>query len=359
MSPDRTTITRAEAIRRRKEEEQNRKERDPQSGFSKTRSASTPKSEPKPASSMGRQARGGSPAVSNSRIRHRYDIAMSVPYGRARTVSTQKTPRFSISMPRIQIHPGPRLLSFFIMAFCALDLFIMFSMDPFVVRSAQIVGNKRISVQEIISASGALNQPSAFINPLQIEYNVRVAFPDVDTVQVDVNLPAGMVVTVSERKPMAAWDQNGKIMWIDARGYSFPARGEAPGLITITAAGDPPTPIAPAPVSTDTTATNPVAISSPLPTIGATPFLTSDLTDEIKTLSSYVPQGTALVFDPKYGLGWSDPAGWKVYFGHSNGDTALKLSVYQAMITYLSSNNLQPVLISVEYPNAPFYRLEQ
>jgi hypothetical protein len=37
----------------------------------------------------------------------------------------------------------------------------------------------------------------------------------------------------------------------------------------------------------------------------------------------------------------------------------LKYQVYQSMIDYLTKNNIQPNLISVEYPSAPFYRVEQ
>jgi hypothetical protein len=75
-------------------------------------------------------------------------------------------------------------------------------------------------------------------------------------------------------------------------------------------------------------------------------------------LSPLVPQDATLVFDPAYGLGWSDPRGWRVYFGHSDGDADLKYQVYQAMLDYLTKNNIQPTLISVEYPTAPFYRVE-
>jgi len=346
MSPDRTTITRAEAIRRRKEDEQNRQERGAQKNVSKIRSTSAPKADARPAGSMGRPARSNGSAVATSRLRNRYDLAMSVPHGRARSFAPQKSQGwFSINIPRPK--PGLRLFSFFLVLFCAMDLYVMFSMDPFIVRSAHINGNNRISVQEIESASGAMDQPAAFINPLQLEHNIKVAFPDIDSVQVSVNIPAGLSISVSERTPVAAWQQDDKTVWVDAKGYAFPARGEAPNLVTINALGAPPTPVQ--------AAEDP---NSP-PAIGAQAFLASDLTDEIKTLSSYVPQGTILVFDPRYGLGWSDPAGWTVYFGHSNGDTELKIRVYQAMIDYLSKNNLQPVLISVEYPNAPFFRLEQ
>jgi len=113
-------------------------------------------------------------------------------------------------------------------------------------------------------------------------------------------------------------------------------------LITVTAAGGPPLP----------------AGFDPAQVIGARPFLSTDLANAITTLAPFLPQGASLVFDPQYGLGWSDPSGWKVYFGQSNGDTHLKLQVYQAIITSLGEQNIQPSLISVEYPSAPFYRIE-
>ena len=43
----------------------------------------------------------------------------------------------------------------------------------------------------------------------------------------------------------------------------------------------------------------------------------------------------------------------------ANGDNGLKIKVYQNMLDYLSKKKIKPVLISVEYPNAPFYRVEQ
>ena len=159
----------------------------------------------------------------------------------------------------------------------------------------------------------------------------------------EVNLPAEVVVTVSERQPVVAWLQDGQTVWVDAQGYAFPPRGLVEGLVTVTSAGAPPIP----------------ASVNVAQTIGARPFLTPDLSATIVTLSPHVPQGAALIFDPGYGLGWSDPRGWKVYFGHSNGDAGLKFQVYQSMLDYLAQHNIQPTLISVEYPNAPFYRVEQ
>jgi cell division protein FtsQ len=351
MSPDRTTITRAEAIRRRKEEEQKRRDKMAPRTTSKPKPAAKPKAAAKPKLKLiparkpaarpkaERAAPRALSPVSTSRLRHRYDIAMSTPYGRAETYNRPKAR--AISMPKISV--GPRLLSFLVAVLCATGLYYMFSMDPFIVKDASILGNSRVGVNQIASILGVANQPAALLNPAQIEYNILATFPDISTASVEVELPARVVVTVSERQPVVAWQQDGQTAWVDAQGYAFPPRGQVAGLVTVTSAGAPPTP------------TN-VNIAQ---TVGARPFLTSDLSAAIVTLSPLVPQGATLVFDPAYGLGWSDPRGWKVYFGHSTGDAVLKFQVYQSMLDYLAKNNIQPALINVEYPNAPFYRVEQ
>ncbi len=229
------------------------------------------------------------------------------------------------------------------MILCAVGLYYLFSMDPFIVRNASILGNSRVSVEEIGGALGIANQPAVLLSPAQIEHNLLEAFPEIATAEVEVNLPAQVVVTVSERQPVVAWQQAGQITWVDTQGYAFPPRGEAPGLVTVNSAVTPPTP------------TNLDLVQ----TIGAQPFLTSDLSTAIVTLAPFLPEGATLIYDQAYGLGWSDPRGWKVYFGQSNGNAALKYQVYQSMLDYLSKQEVQPTLISVEYPNAPYYRVEQ
>ena len=361
MSPDRTTITRAEAIRRRKEEEEKRREKTAPKIISRLKPAAKPKpaARPKPATpkSVAKSGlisahkpagkpkaerampRTGLSSASASRLRHRYDIAMSAPHGRPENYHRPKAP--ALSIPKISI--GPRLLSFLFVALCAAGLYYMFSMDPFIVRGASILGNSRVSVEQIANILGVANQPAALLNPAQIEYNILAAFPDIATASVEVDLPAKVIVTVSERQPLVAWLQDGQTTWVDAQGYGFAPRGEVAGLVMVTSTGAPPAP----------------ANFNPSQKIGARPFLAPDLSAAIVTLSPFVPQGAALVFDPGYGLGWSDSRGWKVYFGHSNSDAALKYQVYQSMIDYLTKNNIQPNLISVEYPGAPFYRVEQ
>jgi hypothetical protein len=337
MSPDRITMTRAEAIRRRREEEQKRRD-------SLTQKRATPKLAPaKPkANKTPRQAapvKAAAPAATN-RHNRRYDIAMSAPYGRA-GLGAKPQQETSFSMPKVGF--GARWLSFLLIAACGTALYFMTSDSSFTVSSASVFGNNRVSAEEVSSILGVMGKPSVFLNPAQIEYNILATFPDVNGVRVDVNLPAEVVVTISERQPVAAWQQDGQTVWVDAQGYAFPPRGFVEGLVTISATGSPPVP-------------DDFDLRQ---TVGARHFLSKDMAAGLMILSPHVPQGSALIYDPYYGLGWTDPRGWQTYFGHSGNDITVKLQVYQSMLDFLTRRGVTPKLISVEYPDAPFYRTEQ
>lgn len=346
MSPDRTTITRAEAIRRRKDEEQKQREKLTQRNVTKPRTPPAPKVAAKSAARTGPKisASARSVTAATNQWQRRYDIAMSSPYRRATSSSVsskpKSTPRFSISLPNLRY--GPRWFSFFIAIFCLLDLYLALNSSMYVVSAAKITGNQRVSAAEIQSMLGIANLPAVYLDPSQIQVNILAAFPDIASADVKVGLPNTLTIKVEERKPIASWQQDGQTVWVDTSGYAFTPRGQVDGLTQIVAAGAPPTP----------------ANIDPNQTYGARPFLTADLTNTIQTLSADLPAGAAMVYDPQYGLGWSDPKGWKVYFGLTNADASLKLKVYQSMLEYLSKKNIQPTMISVEYPNAPFYRTE-
>jgi cell division protein FtsQ len=332
MSPDRVTMTRAEAIRRRREEEQKRRDSQAQKRIS------FPKPAPAKPKVNQTPAKAAAPVETNRHSR-RYDIAMSTPYGRVAV--EPKTPQApALHLPKLCF--GPRWISFLLIAACATGLYFITSDPYFMVGSADVVGNNRVSAEQISSVLGVMGKPAILLNPAQIEYNVIAAFPDVDGVQVAINLPAQVVVTVSERQPVAAWQQAGQTVWVDAQGYAFPPRGLVEGLVTISAVGAPP-------------ATDNVDMTQ---TVGARRFLSVEMATALMTLSSHVPQGSALIYDPHYGLGWTDPRGWQTYFGNSGESIAVKLQVYQSIVDNLTRQGIKPRLISVEYPDAPFYRTE-
>jgi len=57
-------------------------------------------------------------------------------------------------------------------------------------------------------------------------------------------------------------------------------------------------------------------------------------------------------------MGWIDPRGWKVYFGIDLSDLQVKEAEYQVIVDHLTQQGITPVMISVEFPHAPYYRTE-
>ena len=354
MSPDRIIMTRAEAIRRRKEEEQKQREKLAQKKVAIPVIKPAPKQEPKPAplrfakqiepvimGSMGIPAAKAKPApVTTSRWHRKFEVATTAPEPKAPAFKAPKAPSITISRPKIGF--GPRVFSFFLAVFCILDLYCMLNYEPFIAHNAEISGNSQISEQEIQSVLGIDNLPAAILNPAQVQINILAAFPNISSAQVDVNFPGDVVVSVVERTPIAAWQQDGQTVWLDAQGFSFPPHGQVDNLPSIAAQG------APHAITVD-----------PTQTIGAHPFLSNDMTQLIITLLTIQPKGAQLIFDPEHGVGWNDPQGWKVFFGQSSQNAAMKIQVYQSMLAYLQKKSIKPTLISVEYPNAPFYQMAQ
>ncbi|MCS6994569.1 MAG: FtsQ-type POTRA domain-containing protein [Anaerolineales bacterium] len=335
MSPDRLTLTRAEAIRRRKEEEQKRREKLTQKRVQVAEPPSAP-----PADRPTQVAPRVSPTVARSRFRARYDVAAMPLREQVRPQTSTRWQGAAFSLPKITF--GPRWFSLLLVIACVLMLYFYVTEPVFLAQEAVILGNGRVSAQEINTVLGIRNRPAAFLNPAQIEYNIRASFPEIYGAYVQVELPARVTITVVERQPVAAWQQDGQVLWVDAQGYAFPPRGEAAGLITVNATGSPPAPEA-----------------DPSQTVGARPFLRPELSAAIATLAPQIPEGATLVYDPKYGLGWSDPRGWQAYFGNNNQNMHVKLLVYQALVENLTARGVQPTVINVEYPDAPFYRISK
>ncbi len=162
-----------------------------------------------------------------------------------------------------------------------------------------------------------------------------------------------------ERHPLILWQQEGQAYWIDAEGVVFPTRGEAEVPLTVVTNSAPPSA---ALQSEETEAVeepqNEVSETDLRPTSLSIERTTPAFVQGILALMEYVPQDSVLQYDPEFGLGWQDPRGWLVYFGKGTMDIELKLAEYETIIATLTEQNLTPSLISLEFIDAPFYRLE-
>ena len=186
-----------------------------------------------------------------------------------------------------------------------------------------------------------------------------------------------MLVKVVERTPVLTWRQGDHARLVDADGFAFPMRLEATSPITplVDAAGSPPSlgvssqEIAALIANdllqvngnqdiqgqeeTDDPGSDLAGQSTPLQ-----PFLKPEMVSAILAMSKVVPSNVALIYDANHGLGWQNEHGWQVFLGDAQ-DMEMKLRVYDAIVQRLTSEEIQPSLISVEHVHNPYYRSEQ
>ncbi|HET9913276.1 MAG TPA: FtsQ-type POTRA domain-containing protein [Anaerolineales bacterium] len=246
----------------------------------------------------------------------------------------------SVSIPRLRT--GPRLFSFILVALLGVALYLAFNLPLFRVVEAHVTGNQVLVAAEINSALNVAGQPIFVLVPATLETRLRLNYPELVSVHVEVALPNVVSVQVLERKPVIRWEQGGGYTWISEDGVAFRPRGEVASLISVIALSAPPTD----------------GNVSPDPLTPA-PFISADMVRAIQGLGGHVPPGMTILYDASFGLGWNDPRGWRVYFGTKATDMELKVRVYESMVNSLSQRGIRPALINVTYPTAPYYRMSE
>jgi cell division septal protein FtsQ len=259
--------------------------------------------------------------------RRRYQVALSA--------ASDARP---ISIPRPRL--GVRLLSFLIVLIIAGAIYGAYTLPYFRVTEAKVTGNQLISAQELSAAMSIMGQPIFLVKPSDLETRLRLNYPELASAKVSISLPNVVAVEVVERKPVVRWEQAGSYTWIAEDGVAFRPRGEIPELISVTAISAP---------ILDLRASDP---------LNPVPFISPGMIQALKGLGTHVPPGMPILYDPTLGFGWNDPRGWSVYFGTSSYDVELKMRVYETLVNSLTQRGIQPVMVNVTYPTAPYYRIQ-
>ena len=239
-------------------------------------------------------------------------------------------------------HLGRRLPSFLVVALLAVALYSAFNLPQLRVAQAQVTGNQMLTPAEINSALEIAGEPAFLLIPAELEKRLLLAYPELVAAKVDVSLPNIVSVQVVERRPIIRWEQGDGYTWVSDDGVAFRPHGEASGLISVIASSAPPI----------------EGIVSP-DSLAPTPFLAPELVQALKGLAGHVPPGASILYDANFGFGWNDPRGWQVYFGTTARDVELKMRVYESMVASLTQRGIQPAVINVTYPTAPYYRLSE
>ncbi|MGE5072215.1 MAG: cell division protein FtsQ/DivIB, partial [Anaerolineae bacterium] len=269
----------------------------------------------------------------------------TIPTARRKYQAALSMPGIEVRMPAIQITSAGirrRLFSVFLCLLLGTALYMALTLPEFHVVAAQITGNQRISAEELNTTLGATGQSIFMLTGKDLETRLRLNYPELESVHVTIGLPNVVSVSVVERQPVLLWQQANGYAWIDAHGVAFRPRGEPGNLVTVAAFTAPPPPAN--------------AVTDPLSPM---PYISADLVKAVQTIAPDVPQGTTIEYDPKFGLGWADSRGWKVFFGTQVDDMPLKLQVYKSLVDSLAQRGIQPTFISVQYANAPYYRISQ
>jgi len=262
----------------------------------------------------------------------RFNIALHMPRLHLRTIQLPE-----ISRPRV----GWRLLSFVLVSVFGAMTYFALNRPELRVIGAQVTGNQMLSPADVDSAMSIVGQPVFALIPSQLETRLRIAYPEIASAYVNVSFPNTVSVHLIERKPLIRWEQAGGYTWIADDGVAFRPRGEMIGLISVVAGSAPP------------------AIGSASDPTSPTPFITLDMVQALKGLAAHVPPGSVILYDSNLGFGWSDPRGWRAYFGSTSSDVELKMRVYESMVNSLTQRGIRPSLINVMYPTAPYYRMSQ
>ena len=266
---------------------------------------------------------------STPNTRRRFQVALHMPRSDIR----------SFSIPHLRF--GWRSVSLILAILLGAIIYLAFERPELRVTEAQLTGNQMLTPAEVNSVLNIAGQPVFLLTPADLETRLRLNYPELASVRVNVSLPNLVSVNVTERKPVIRWEQGDGYTWVAEDGIAFRPRGEMIGLISIVAVSAPP------------------VVGSGADPLTPAPFISTEMVQAVKGLAGHVPPGMPILYDAGFGFGWNDPRGWRVYFGTSARDVELKMRVYESMVSSLNQRGIRPALINVMYPTAPYYRMSQ
>ncbi len=302
----------------------------------------------------------------------RYDRAGAVVLNRV------KLGQAPISLHRIRwMHRG--LWGLLALAVLGAGLALWLTVDArFYVYDVQIVGNRRLSHQEIFEASGLRGLHILWARSSVIESRILEALPSLESVEAGCRLPSECTISVVERRPRVLWDErsavSGELWWIDEEGAVFLVRdGEANSHLTASEATQ---------AESSDGASGRWVVTGPLPRddgtarYGGTPLrserhdersLEEERSDRVQgnldeqvrvALAELWESGrdlpTAFRYTPEQGLSFVDKHGWRIVVGQGPG-MACRLQVMERLVAHLVSREVTPRFVDVRFPEAPYY----
>ncbi|MEL6406758.1 MAG: FtsQ-type POTRA domain-containing protein [Chloroflexota bacterium] len=246
---------------------------------------------------------------------------------RSRTIEDRNTPS-QIEQPK---GFNWRIVSGFMILLLSGVLALFFVSDVFYVSTIRVGGVDYIGVEEIFTYSDIADFHIFWVTPDEVAENV-MAYPSIADADVRIGWPPNMVtITIEEREPALIWEQDGIAYWVDVQGNVMDQREERDDLVRVIV-DDP-------------------AVESP---VGTSEGLADDIVFGVLQLHDLRPDIMTWRYHPIDGLGWRNANGWDVWLGTgTNMDE--KLRIYDAQSASLIARGVQPGVLNIVNPDAPYY----
>ena len=199
-----------------------------------------------------------------------------------------------------------------------------------------ITGMEKINKNEIVYFSGAVGKPVFAVNPDQVRSTLLQRYQDIYDAVVTIDFPAEMRIELTERVPVVEWDFGGSRFWIDKDGMVLNESSSKDETIHVYADA------------------YPGSLSQEDRNVPL--YFSKDVLKTIVTMGSHVPEGKPLIYTYKNGFGWDTDEGWRIFFGKTDSDMDEKLRMQASLTKYFQENEIEPILVSLEFKDAPYYR---
>jgi cell division septal protein FtsQ len=221
-----------------------------------------------------------------------------------------------------------------LIVFTLLSLFQFMNAERYQVSIPEVEGAQLLSKAQVRSLARIEGQSIFFLDPTKIESRLEEA-AEVERTNVSFRWPNTVTIELEERKPVAAWDDGGRIWWLSDDGIAYIQHGQRNDLIHISSeAGT-------LDLSSDEDA----------------PAIDPAVLEGVSELQVELPAVGSWNYDHDHGLGFIDNQGRQVYFG--NGSMASqKAKTYLAIAEKLDAEQIRATVISVTDHNAPYYSVE-
>ena len=250
-------------------------------------------------------------------------------------------------------------------AIVALSIYALYAIgsdDRFYLNYIPVEGSSTIDINHLVDESGLAGRHIFAADPQEAADRIHEV-GGVITATVTLYWPNDVMIRISEKPPLATWQEGDLSYWIDESGQLSKARAATVGLLNIISE----IPVAetlPAEVVLDEEAADDeeaAAGDEAEETAEEGPgsraaFVPREVLAGALQLRELRPNIDRLYYRPAEGLGYEDGRGWTAYFG-TGRDMHQKLVVYETIVADLLARGAQPAYISVANQYKPYYRL--